>query len=259
MDGYYKGHVYVELRSATALSSPSIMRSRPLHTHDRTFFTILMKLAFLFACCCTSPIVATGALRGEVRVGVRHTGKRAHVDPIKNSERKVAMEMGLVNPPTHATETNGMNPLGLPPEVAHNVAGNLFGGPYPSGRPLASNTLIDNPQNLPPIGPSFGIPGSYNPPSDRPRFYPSDDLTTPEAATVTPPQSFKATNKNFNPDGEEGGLAPGELEPVHPVPCALQDSQGTGICNKVTPPSKGVADMLMHGGAIPIETRKPIS
>lgn len=193
--------------------------------------------------------------KGGLRRAYEH---HAVVAPIADGERKVAMEMGLMNPPQHVTENNGMNPLGLPPEMAHSVKAGLYGGPYPNGRVVSSGTLVDNPRNLPAIGPSFGIQGAYQPPTDRPRFYPSDDLTMPEAATVTPPQSFKATNKIFNPDGDDGGMAPGELEPVHPQPCALVDSQGTGICNKETLPTKGVADMLMHGGAIPIETREPL-
>jgi hypothetical protein len=204
---------------------------------------------------CALQAAAKGGLRREHR---HQAAATARGEPIADGERKVAMEMGLMNPPPHVTESNGMNPLGLPPEMAQGTKAGLYGGPYPSGRVVASGALVDNPHNLPPIGPSFGIQGAYQPPKDRPRFYPSDDLTTPEAATVTPPQSFKATNKIFNPDGEEGGMAPGELEPVHPQPCALVDSQGTGICNKETPPSKGVADMLMHGGAIPIETREPL-
>ena len=200
-------------------------------------------------------VYAKGGLRHKTRHGVV---AGAAGEPITDSERKVAMKMGLMNPPPHVTESGGMNPLGLPPEVAQSMKAGIYGGPYPNGRPMASGGLVDNPHNLPPIGPSFGIQGAYQPPADRPRFYPSDDLTTPEAATVTPPLAFKATNKIFNPKGEEGGMAPGELEPVHPQPCALVDSQGTGICNKDTPPTMGVADMLMHGGAFPLEKRKPL-
>ena len=167
-----------------------------------------------------------------------------------------------MNPPWQVTEPHNYNPLGLPaPDVQQqrDALGNL--GVFASGRSVSAQRygLVDNPQHLPAIGPSFGLPGRYTAPTDRPRWYPQDGLTKAEPSTVTPPTSFKATNKNFNPDGEDG-VTVGEIEPVHPVPCSIYDSQGTGICNdeKQMAPSKGVVEQIMTMGAMAITPTKPI-
>ena len=63
---------------------------------------------------CAAQAAAKGGLRREHR---HHAAATARGEPITDGERKVAMEMGLMNPPPHATESNGMNPLGLPPVI----------------------------------------------------------------------------------------------------------------------------------------------
>ena len=159
----------------------------------------------------------------------------ALLEPVTNSERKSGMEDSLLNPPWQVTDPNNLNPLGLPAEMASGTK--LRGGAYPNGRSIATQKygLINNPQNVHAIGPTFGIHGGIHPPTDRPRFYPSDFLTAPEALTVTPPKSYTATNINFNPNKEDG-MTPGEMEPVHPVPCSTAASDGSGLCNTPPPP-----------------------
>ena len=169
--------------------------------------------------------------------------------PVDNAAKTASMDESQLNPPWQATNPTNLNPLGLPPEMAATEGKALRGGAYPSGRAIPSEKygLIDNPQNVHQIGPNFGIDGGANPPTDRPRFYPKDFLTDPEPSTVTPPTSFKATNLLFNAKNEEG-FTLGQMEPVHPVPCSIYESDGSGLCNETPKTTKSVADDLMRTG-----------
>jgi hypothetical protein len=182
-----------------------------------------------------------------------------NVKPVENSAREKEMDNSLMIPPWQATNPTNLNPLGLPPEKAAAVFSlGLRGGAYPSGRAIASEKfgLIDNPQNAHVIGPNFGH-GGTNSPTDRPRFYPKDFLTDQEPSTVTPPKWFHATDPLFNPNKEDG-FTPGELEPVHPVPCSIHDSDGSGLCNEAPKVSKSIVDQFLKDGPVPIDPPKPL-
>ena len=186
------------------------------------------------------------------------TTTNARGEPISNADKTAAIKDSWMNPPWQMTNPHNMNPLGLPPEMAGQEGKLLRGGAYPSGRSIASEKygLIDNPQNAHAIGPNFGN-GGVNPPTDRPRFYPKDFLTDAEPSVVTPPTSFKATNPLFNPNNDIG-FTPGELEPVHPVPCSTFESDGSGLCNEEPKATKSVADDIMKNGPEPLVPKKEL-
>ena len=179
-----------------------------------------------------------------------------------NPSRETEISESQLNPPWQATNPTNLNPLGLPPEQAGKDGVNLRGGAYPSGRAIATQKygLIDNPQNVHAIGPNYGIKGGVNAPTDRPRFYPQDFLTAPEPSTVTPPVSFKASNPLFNPNSDDG-FTPGEMEPNHPEPCSVFDSNGTGLCNNKPLATKSSVDALVTGpdyATMVIKPTKPL-
>jgi hypothetical protein len=181
------------------------------------------------------------------------------VEPVSTAAREADMAASQMNPPWQATDPTNLNSLGLPPEMAGKDGVSLRAGAYPSGRAIASEKygLIDNPQAVHAIGPTYGLQGAVAAPTDRPRFYPSDVLTAPEPTTITPPAWFKSQNILFNPKGNQG-FTPGQMYPVKPVPCSTYDSNGSGLCNEAPTSTKSVVDQLMKVGPMAMIPPKPL-
>lgn len=218
-----------------------VVRDRPGQLR-RSRPPVLLLLLLLLALLATRLAAVDGAARLRRGLGLgQHLGgggllasrlaaaRSAWPNSITDAEKETAMKNSQMNPPWQATQPGNSLPMGLPGWQAGELAkaGTTYTGPYASGAHMASlqNYIPQSPPPGQPVyGPNFGIGGSVAnlPAAQVPRWYPEDVLSKPEPRTVTPPFMH----------------VPGEMEPVHPVPCSTQDSQGTGWCNDASKPAK---------------------